>query len=449
MPYQRSYIIVVVFIIILFATQIFLPQILTALHHYTNFIAVGRSTIKTFGMLAWILLTLLIPFLKKRINQTHIQKVFALTLIGTILIATIPTLLSLTLTLKYNLPLKTVIYAVHNTTFSFNQLAHSHLLKPVLSFLAFVNPDAELGQAWIFAIENEFNLPLPAIYFWYASLFIILFVFAFIALLNSLRYESFMTKLLYGIATFSIFKSVIDGGFLSPDLLISLIVVFIFLGRTRLVAIPFIFLVFDYFIWFTDDYLIKNSLYLALIAALFLLQNNFKNRLMKISGYVIGTLLLITFFYAGANIQFFGRSFNASINSTIPPNKDVYFLKRGALFPQQISLDKEMAAQEFIKKYNTDFEYEDVSIKISDVNCDRTFFQPILYRFRVLGDDLKKIKRQVMLAGWYMSDVINVREGSYIALRPNNCMPNRFSQSLYFIKKILFPTKSAILVWLG
>ncbi len=430
------------------------PVVLNTLHHYINFVGLGRSTTKVFGFFAWIFLVFLLPLLTFKLLKKPHEALFKRLLVAAIAISMIGNALSFIIAQKYNLPLKTITYAVDNAgSISFNHVAHTHLLKPAVGFLSYLLPGPDFGTPWFHALEKEFSLSPILLYGFYGAIFLFLTLFTIVTLLHANAYPKLPYKLLYAFATFSFLKSILDGGFLNPEALLSLAVIFILLGRPwrwyALGVLPF--LVLDYRIWFTLDFILQNLVRVALLLGIFLFafHTGAKTRVWKAIFLSLGILSLLAFGYFGNTVRFFDEGFEKQeVPTTLPAGKEIYFLTNGSTTPQKTVLEQEMPLADFLKERNVYFEYFNESIKINGVNCNIANKKIIFNQFRVLGEDLQSLPRQLSLEPWYEGRVGKAKDGNYfLGFRANTCLPDKLKTMLSFIKQ-LFPATEMVSVTL-
>lgn len=438
-------------VLVLLLASLASPAVLGALHHYSDFLTVGRSETKIWGILFWTFLVLslpLIPLQKKVIPPGKFKKWLEKLIIAAMVVGMLGNLAAFVLLKKYDIPLNTILYAVDtNRSISFTHLGHSHLLKPAVGFLGSFISSADFGSAWKPVLEKEFSIPPTSLTLFYAAIFLFILFLIFITLLHSASLTQIPLKIAYALASFSFIESLIDGGFLNLESLISLAVLMILLKRYRWTVGIIPFLVLDYFIWFTTPTLLTEQLIIqiTLFSILFLLAWRPANKRWKYIPYGLAGICFIFFVYGGSYLQLEVRPLFQDGPRLLPAQKTIFYEKRGETSSRNVVLEREESVVDFIKRYDVDYVSFNESIKVDGINCNSAGLRSLPTRFRVLGKNLQAIPAQFGKGIEYAGNVITVREGPYIFLRINSCTPDAFASGLGFIKT-LFPAEQAIII---
>lgn len=437
-------------VVLLFCTAYFSTSVLNLLHHYTNFVVLGRSTTKVFGLLLWILLIFSVPFLKTWLDKKTTLKWFKRGLTTILILSAIGTIFSFILLQKNNLPLKTVLYAVDNLyQFSFNQITHSHILKPALGILSPIIKNADFGIPWFHTMHVELGIPTFFLYLFYGIVFCALVGISIFSVFRTIYFETISGKLLFALASFSLIKSVIDGGLLNAESLISLAVIFI-LVKKPLFAISVIpLLIADYFLLFTpqSDFITRALLQIALFVGLYIFSCEIKAPHKKIWSFTIGIVALCSFFYFGYSSRFFMLDSEPTAGGhaamVLSASSTIYFFtSQSTTTPSSIVLTKPETVDSFIKTNNVIFENYPDSIKVDGKNCslEKSIF--IFNKFEIVGKDPSSFPNSTKQKPWYEARKMN---NEFLRLDLNSCLPNRLVSSLKFLKS-LFPEDKVNLI---
>ncbi|MBI5732764.1 hypothetical protein HY967_02265 [Candidatus Jorgensenbacteria bacterium] len=430
-------------IVLLFIITLIWPRAFDAFHHYLNFIALGRSNTKVLGFFIWFILIFALPFLRFRIIPKTIESAMKW-LMGMVLgLAAIGPILSFILIVRNRLPLDTIFYSVDERfNMSFNHIAHTHFLKPVVAFLGqFIN-NADFGEPWIQILSVGFNVPLITLHLIYAVIFLVLILFTSVALFYSLRYSSITMKLLYAFVSFSFLKGVVDGGLLNPELLVSLSFLLFLINKWRYSLFSLPFLVFDYFIWFAPAYIETRLIQLLLFLGLSLFALTPMHKKDRSRLIVVGIAALTAFIYFGGTHPFFGQTPLSFGQEIIPGGREIYFIAKNQTYPSRLLLDRSMSLSDFGKTYNARIEYEpNSSVKVKSITCDAAQELIMFGDYKVIDPSNGLVREMSRRGTWHRVQ----SKGDATQFILNSCFPNPFSSSLRLIKEFYIKSQAVII----
>ncbi len=417
------------------------PRVLAVAHHYVNFIAIGRSSVKITVLCIYAFLIFGASFVRIPLAVEKLKKLYALTLYVVLALTLISTAGMATLIAKFHVPLRTTFYAVTDHEFSFGHLTHSHLYRPVGYLLRYFT-HVEVGTAWFHVLEQFFGIPSWALVVFYVGIGLIAVWFVFISIAYARAHRGIALTLVYLIASIAVIKSLVDGAFLDMTALIGIVTLGILLRNRFLIFLPLPFLVLDYFLWFTPDYLAQAAITVALLLGLALI--HYAGQLQKYHKVLplFAAFLCFGFFvYAGARIPFFGADVQEEVAAlptsdthVIPANADVYFTPQGDSWPLRVTTTEAEPLATFVKEHNVYYENYKDSIKIEGTSCNIHSSIRILDRVRIFAPSGNSPSLSEA-APWILEE--KSQEG-YTLLRINGCLTNTLP-SIVRIIKTLFP----------
>ncbi len=417
------------------------------LHHYVNLVATGRSDIKVFGLLAWLFAVFLLSLFHPAKPGDHadrglLKQLFVLVTV----ISFAGTALSLGVILHHQFPIGGNLYAVSNDNFSFTSLTHAHLLKPVVGIFQPLFPNADAGGAWFYVLVDEFGFPPTLLVFMLLSLLALLVCASALFLTASKSYERPSEKLLYGVLTFVLLKNVVDGGFLNPENLLTVIFfAAIFLKRPALAfgALPFLVL--------STILAAGNVIGEAALLAVFYFSLWLFSKMHGGWGNVSlagGLLLASLFVYFGSNVKFFNQDFQAdvaNVSGILPAGKTVYFMTRRDGSVHSALVGQNIEVENFVKNNDLSFNSFAESIKIDGVNCHIGSWIPVLNGFFVQGWEKVNTTFATRADGLIRLDAVRSDGKGELFFTVDSCLPNDLGSLLAFIKDS-FPQEKAVVV---
>ncbi len=447
--FKREYAVAAAAVFLAGALAVFSGGFLSFLHHYVNIIATGRSDVKVLGLLFWLFLIFTLPLFKAFRSGGRIDKglLERLVVLG-VVISLIGTVLSLVIIADHGLPLGGSFYAVSGNNFSFNSLAHTHVLKPAVSAFQSVFPNADAGGAWFYALSEEFGVSAQLLNFMFLSVLVILACLSFMLLIASKDYERPSEKLFYGVLTFVFLKNAVDGGFLNPEYLLTLLFLLaVFLKRPVWASMALPFLAVSGLLWSSDNFIMGIVLIFALYCSLALFSDTRQDhRNIYLAG---GLIVFVAFLYLGSSIKFFGQDLGADIDAgnsyktRLPAGKTAYFVdKKDNAVHSLIGENTDLG--DFVKSNDVSFDSYDESVKIDGVNCRSGVDVTVLNKLSVIGLD-PSLMSHGDPSGWIKYEVLGSAGGEYLSFKIDNCLPNYLGSILTFIKKS-FPGKAAVMV---
>ncbi len=419
-------------------------------HHYVNLIATGRSSIKVFGLLAWLFAVFLLPlffFAKPRKSPDRWLLKRAFVLITMMSLA--GTALSFGVIARHQFPLGGDLYAVSNDNFSFTSLVHSHVLKPVVGIFQPLFPNADAGGAWFHVLADEFGFPPPLLSFILFSLLMLLACGAVLFLIASEGYEKPSEKLLYGVLTFVLLKNAVDGGFLNAENLLTIFFfASIFLKKPIFAFATLPFAVFSAIL--TAGNFIGETVLLAAIYSSLWLFSKVQGKWGKIS--LVGGLLFVVFtVYAGGTFEFFDQGLRADVadaessSGILPAGETAYFVARRDGAVHWTFIGQNIEVKNFIKNNDVSFDSFAESIKVDGMNCHIGSWMPVLNGFSLQDREKVSATFASRSGGLIRLDAAKSDAKGELFFDANSCLPNDLGSLFAFIKDS-FPQRGAVVV---
>jgi len=435
----RPYVIALILTAVLAAVCALFPPILNVAHHYVNFVAIGRSSIKITVLCIYALLVFAAALAPAVFSTETTKRLFKKTLYALLCLTLVSTGGMAALILKLHVPLRTTFYAVTDRDFSFGHLVHSHLYRPVGYLLHYVT-HVEVGMAWFYTLENFFHIPGFILVLFYIGLGLFAAWVVFISIAYTRLHRGTALKLVALVATLGVIKSLVDGAFLDMTALIGVTTLGLLMKNKLLVLLPLPFLVADYFLWFTPDYLQQGALLVCLLVALASFHAAAgRHGGRKVGAVGLGLLLLAGFAYAGARIPFFGEDAQESVASLstahhplIPANTGVYFNTYGNVLPLHVTTTAAQDVASFVREHDVYYETYKDSVKIQGVNCNVGAQKRILNYVKIFTPAGRTVPA-FSLAPWIEGKEVN----GFTQLHIDSCLPNPLPSIVALVKSFL------------
>lgn len=421
------------------------PRFLTIAHHYANFVAVGRSTVKiaVIGIFAALIYggSLIRPLLSaaraRHLLVSSLYCLLGLTMLSTLGMAALVTHL--------DVPLRTSFYAVNDSEFSFGHLTHSHLYRPV-SYLAQRFVPTEVGTAWSDVLHAFFGIPGPVLICFYAllGLFLAWTVLAGVAYAQHLR--GAWLKTLYLLAAIAVIKSGADGAFLDLAALLGTSILGLIVRDRFLALLPLPFLVLDAFLWFTPQYGAQLGVSLLFFGSIALLHAASRTRstLRRYASALCAAAMLAGFLGAGSRVSFFGGDAEAAVPSselTIPAGQPVYFLARGANLPAITTTTATTSPAAFVREHEAIFENERESLRMPGISCRTGDTRLLFNQVRIFTPD-GEAREPIAVSPW----ITATRSGTSYRIELDSCLPDTLRALARGIKT-QFPDEAIVIAF--
>lgn len=434
-------------LLVAIAAGIASPRVLAILHHYSDFISVGRSSVKVASLALYALLVFGLALFTLPITPKRLAKALTGALYAALTFSMLSTIGMVALIAKLQVPFRSSFYAVNGDEFSFGHLAHSHLFRPIGSLVGTI-AGVEGGGAWFAVLQQFFGIPGWMLIAFYVIVGCVIAWLAILGIAYASRQKGVALKILTLLATAMVSKSLLDGSFLDLSALVGIATLGLLLRNRFLALLPIPFLIIDYFLWFTPEFLPQLALLVALMAGIYLLHltGTQKGRRRVIAGTAACTLLLL-FIIGGARIPFFGMDAGEHVaqlpseeTRTVPAHADVYFTRKGALWPEHVTTTADESVSSFLASHEAYFENYRESIRIAGANCNPDSTRNFSSRIRIFTP-AGRATSTVNLPPWITSRVDVYRETT---LKHNDCMPNTLVTVLRGIKT-LYPDEPIVI----
>ena len=425
------------------------PAVLSVVHHYANFVAVGRSSAKLITLGIFTLLVFGVSLVKPRWSPETLKKYFLRTIYVVVGLTMLSTLCMGVLIENFHVPGYTTFYAVTDTEFSFGHLTHSHLFRPISHFLSAFSDD--VGTAWYYAAKEFLGIPSWILIPFYVVVGLIEAWFVAISVAYISTQKGIARKLIYLVATIAVIKSLVDGAFFDMGALIGLTTLGVLTKKKLLIILPLPFLIVDYFMWFTPGFLPEAAITTSLILGLGLLTATEKHVGYRRAALIAGAGVCFgIFLYGGALVSFFGtnvsqelKTLATSDTNVITANAVVYYLPHGSLLPSQTTTTVTSSVETFVNEHAIDYETFRDSIKIDGVNCKSNVQRPILNRVKIFNPSSTP-SSSLVIAPWIYGET---DKDGYTSISINSCLPNPIPSLVRNIK-ILFPDDVIVFAFL-
>lgn len=425
------------------------PAVLSVMHHYANFIAVGRSSVKLVVLGIFALLVFGASLVKPLWSSELLKKYFLRTVYVVVGLTMLSTLCMGVLIENFHVPGYTTFYAVTDTEFSFGHLTHSHLYRPISYFMSAFSDD--VGTAWYYTAKDFLGIPSWILIPFYIVIGLIEAWFIIISIAFISAQKGIARKLLYLVATMAVIKSLVDGAFFDMGALIGLTTLGVLTKKKFLAILPLPFLLVDYFMWFTPGFLHEAAITVSLMIGLGLLVHTEKQIGYRRAGLIVSAGICFgIFLYGGALVSFFGTNVKQELNTlatsdtnVIPANAVVYYLPHGSLLPSHATTTATTSVETFVNEHAVDYDNFRDSIKIDGVNCKSANQRPILNRVKIFNPS-NITSSSMVIDPWIYGET---DKQGYTSLSINSCLPNPIP-SLVRNVKTLFPDEVIVFAFL-
>lgn len=420
------------------------PQAHQTIHHYFNFILTGRSSLKFYGILTYLLLLLiieLIPYNNARFAQK--KKIILGAIVLGITIALFNNFLAFIIVKKYHLPLNAMLEAVGNSNFSFAHLAHSHILKPSFAFLTLFFSDIDVGLPWKYFLEQDFHLPPFILNLFYIAIFVLIIIIFVVFVLYSKNLSKLSVKIFFGIASFVFLENIVDGGALNPQFLIATASLFMILKNYSLALLFLLPLPAIGKIWFAKQYQLTTFLILTFYASLFIIASS-KAKVIKTVG-IIGLIGFIGFGFVTPTYS--DKALREIFKETLyklPPSQTIYYQQKGLVFPSTVLLTSTTTLQKFIKEHNVAKSETLGAIKIAGINCKEDKENYVVDKIKILSKNIDFLPAEIKFAPWI--HLLKDENKQTFQLIVNDCLPNIVETTLLAIKQRFYYQEKAVLI---